>query len=46
MIRRREKICEFSLIISKESLINQSVWSGVGVLYVTQLGKNPVLFIG
>ena len=37
MISRREKkkIYEFSLIISLESLINQSVWGWGGVLSVT-----------
>ena len=36
MIRRREKEKnEFSLIISLESLINQSVWGWGGVLSVT-----------
>ena len=37
MIRRREKgkKKEFSLIISLESLINQSVWGWGGVLSVT-----------
>ena len=38
MMRRREKeknIYEFSLIISLESLINQSVWGWGGVLSVT-----------
>ena len=36
MIRRREKKKkEFSLIISLESLINQSVWGWAGILSVT-----------
>ena len=43
MIRRKEeKIYKFSLIISPESLINQSVWGWGGVLSVTPQtnGKN------
>ena len=34
-MKKREKIYEFSLIISLESLINQSVWGWGGVLFVT-----------
>ena len=37
MIRREKKICEFPLIISLESLINQSVWEWDGVLSVTMV---------
>ena len=41
MIRRREKknIYEFSLIISLESLINQSVWGCGRVISVTDEGR-------